>query len=32
MAMKRCPSCGYTRAYKLSDGRSKCKRCGERYR
>lgn len=30
--MKRCPSCGYTRAYELSDCRSRCKRCGRRYR
>ncbi|HWO99065.1 MAG TPA: transposase [Methylococcus sp.] len=30
--MKKCPGCGYTRAYELSDGRSKCKRCGQRYR
>lgn len=30
--MERCPRCGYTRAYELSDGRSKCKRCGQRYR
>lgn len=30
--MKRCPECGYTRAYQLGDGRRKCRRCGHRYR
>ncbi|MBA9857592.1 IS1595 family transposase [Ralstonia pickettii] len=30
--MKRCPECGYTRAYQLGDGRRKCQRCGHRYR
>jgi len=30
--MKRfCPSCQYRWAYKLSDGRFKCRRCGQRY-
>jgi transposase len=29
--MKRCPECGHTRAYKLADGRRKCRACGGRY-
>ena len=29
--MKRCPSCDHTRAYELSDGRRKCRQCGQRY-
>lgn len=29
---RRCPSCGYTRAWELADGRFKCRRCGNRYR
>ena len=30
--MKKCPSCSFTRAYELADGRRKCKRCSHRYR
>ncbi len=30
--MRRCPDCGSTRAYRLGDGRRKCKACGKRYR
>lgn len=30
--MKKCPECFYTRSWKLSDGRHKCKQCGHRYR
>ena len=30
--MRHCPDCQFTRAYKLSDGRLKCRRCGHRYR
>jgi transposase len=29
--MRHCPDCGYTRAWKLADGRLKCRRCGKRY-
>jgi transposase len=29
--MKRCPRCSHARAYLLSDGRRKCRRCGQRY-
>jgi transposase len=29
--MRRCSTCGYTRAWKLADGRLKCRRCGKRY-
>ena len=29
--MRRCTECGYTRAWKLEDGRFKCRRCGRRY-
>lgn len=29
---QRCPRCGFTRAWALSDGRRKCRRCGWRYR
>ena len=30
--MKCCPTCGGKRAYKLNDGRRKCRACGQRYR
>ncbi len=30
--MKKCPSCGFAKAYESGDGRCKCKRCGHRYR
>jgi len=30
--MRKCPNCEHTRAYKLGDGRYKCKSCGKRYR
>lgn len=29
--MRHCPDCGYTRAWKLADGRFKCRHCGKRY-
>lgn len=29
--MKRCPDCGAGKAYKLSDGRLKCRVCGKRF-
>ena len=29
--MKRCPDCGAGKAYKLSDGRLKCRACGKRF-
>lgn len=29
--MRSCPECSYTRAWHLSDGRYKCRRCGGRY-
>ena len=29
--MRRCPKCVRTRSYRLSDGRYKCKACGQRY-
>jgi transposase len=30
--MRRCPECGFTRAWQLADGRLKCRRCQQRYR
>ena len=30
--MRHCPDCHHTRAYRLADGRLKCRRCGKRYR
>jgi transposase len=29
---RRCPVCDHTRAWRLQDGRFKCRRCGRRYR
>ena len=29
--MKRCPECGHGSAYRLGDGRRKCRRCGKRF-
>ena len=29
--MRRCPGCSHVRAWRLSDGRLKCRRCGRRY-
>ena len=29
--MRRCPECEFTWAWKLADGRFKCRRCGKRY-
>lgn len=29
--MRRCPSCSFTRAWALGDGRLKCRRCGRKY-
>ncbi|MBG3875782.1 hypothetical protein FVW20_01760, partial [Desulfovibrio oxamicus] len=26
--MRECPKCTYTRAWRLADGRFKCRRCG----
>ncbi|MBM3548823.1 MAG: hypothetical protein FJX54_23685, partial [Alphaproteobacteria bacterium] len=28
--MRRCPDCGHVRAWRLGDGRLKCRRCGHR--
>jgi transposase len=30
--MRRCPECGYSRAWQLSDSRLRCRRCRTRYR
>lgn len=30
--MARCPHCLFSRAYRLADGRRKCRRCGRRFR
>lgn len=29
--MRECPKCTYTRAWRLADGRFKCRRCGSKY-